>query len=295
MAASSPPPSLRQRRRRLLATVASSTAAAAATAGLVFVALSALAPTPSIAHTFLTVPQSMSHIEGCRIGGSPGYVVSCPGPCPAHTKAMLRDPPTTTTIRRGGVLNLRYSRNNHEGGFARYSLVPADRAMDGHFHTRAAFLYTCWDTGAFKCRNPRERWRDCKYDDDQVAYKRRLRIPRVYPDGLYVLGFAWWGGLDKGKGFNAALGDYYDCRCVGGVSCQKGDGREACIVDLSLDKCVVAIRQFTRMLSGATLAGLLLLSRGKAITQRAAVKIGPSCVGSLARARETNTVVPVFL
>jgi len=237
----------------------------------------------------------MSHIEGCRIGGSPGYVVSCPGPCPAHTKAMLRDPPTTTTIRRGGVLNLRYSRNNHEGGFARYSLVPADRAMDGHFHTRAAFLYTCWDTGAFKCRNPRERWRDCKYDDDQVAYKRRLRIPRVYPDGLYVLGFAWWGGLDKGKGFNAALGDYYDCRCVGGVSCQKGDGREACIVDLSLDKCVVAIRQFTRMLSGATLAGLLLLSRGKAITQRAAVKIGPSCVGSLARARETNTVVPVFL
>eukprot|EP00168_Porphyra_purpurea_P002319 TRINITY_DN1266_c0_g2_i2.p2 TRINITY_DN1266_c0_g2~~TRINITY_DN1266_c0_g2_i2.p2 ORF type:complete len:208 (+),score=16.54 TRINITY_DN1266_c0_g2_i2:688-1311(+) len=164
----------------------------------------------------------MSHIEGCRVGGSPGFVVSCPGPCPAHTKAMLRDPPTTTTIRRGGVLNLRYTRNNHHGGFARFSLVPADRAMDAHFHTRAAFLYTCWDTGAFKCRTRRERWRDCKYDNKSMAYKRRLRIPRVYPDGLYVLGFAWWGGLDDGKGFNAALGDYYDCsymRIQGGRAC----------------------------------------------------------------------------
>lgn len=87
--------------------------------------------------------------------------------------------------------------------------------MDAHFHTRAAFHYSCWEVGATRCRGRRETYRDCKYDRDKLYYRRKVRLPAVYPDGLYVLGFAWWGGLDRGKGFNAALGDYYDCRYVG--------------------------------------------------------------------------------
>lgn len=86
--------------------------------------------------------------------------------------------------------------------------------MDAAFHARAAFHYSCWDAGATKCARGWQMYRDCKYDHEKLYYRRRVRLPAVYPDGLYVLGFAWWGGLDQGKGFNAALGDYYDCRCV---------------------------------------------------------------------------------
>lgn len=98
--------------------------------------------------------------------------------------------------------------------------------MDAAFHTRAAFHYSCWDAGAARCHGGWQTYRDCKYDHDKLYYRRRLRLPAVYPDGLYVLGFAWWGGLDRGKGFNAALGDYYDCRCVviGGLEEQRGVG-----------------------------------------------------------------------
>lgn len=100
--------------------------------------------------------------------------------------------------------------------------------MDAHFHTRAAFHYSCWDVGAARCRGRRQTYRDCKYDRDKLYYRRKVRLPAVYPDGLYVLGFAWWGGLDQGKGFNAALGDYYDCRYVGaddvGTEWRGGDG-----------------------------------------------------------------------
>lgn len=220
------PTQRRRRRRRLFpspsvaATVASAVAAAAAVVGVATL----LAATPARAHTWLTVPPSMSTMEGCRIGGSPGHVVSCPGPCPAMDATSARQPPVTTTYNRGALIEVRYTRNNHEGGFARWSLVPADRAMDAAFHARAAFHYSCWDAGATKCARGWQMYRDCKYDHEKLYYRRRVRLPAVYPDGLYVLGFAWWGGLDQGKGFNAALGDYYDCsyvRIKGGPRMQK--------------------------------------------------------------------------
>lgn len=84
--------------------------------------------------------------------------------------------------------------------------------MDKAFHARAAFLYTCWDAGTTRCRGRAQTYRDCKYDKGKRYYRRQVRLPTIYPDGLYVLGFAWYGGLDHGKGYHAALGDYYDCR-----------------------------------------------------------------------------------
>lgn len=107
-----PLPSPLRRRRRLVPAL--SAAAAVATVAAAAAAVVSLL-TPAVAHTWLTVPPSMSTMEGCRIGGSPGHVVSCPGPCPAMDATSARQPQVTTTYTRGALIEVRYTRNNHEG------------------------------------------------------------------------------------------------------------------------------------------------------------------------------------
>lgn len=124
-----------------------------------------------------------------------------------------------TTTSRGARLPVRYSRNNHDGGFVRWSLVPLRHASSKAFHTRAAFHYACWSAGRFRCApRTREARRDCADDRRGTAYRTTLRIPAHLPDGQYVLGFVWYGGYTGNH--HSQFGDYYDCarlRVRGGV------------------------------------------------------------------------------
>jgi len=187
----------------------------AVTCGFALV-LFALFVNRSSGHTFLTIPEPFSLIETCRIGGAFGFEADCPGPCPNHS---FRDDKTpempSRTYKRGERVEIRWAKNNHQDGFMRISMVPIDEMWSKEAHSKYAFYFGCWTDGEFTC-NEYERHRDCYYDMDGLGYKTDITIPTVYPDGVYVFGFSWYGG---GKVFGS-FGDYYDCAYVeikGGV------------------------------------------------------------------------------
>lgn len=90
-------------------------------------------------------------------------------------------------------------KNNHVGGFARWSIVKLSQKDVRHAHTRNAFLYTCADQDVR--RGGRE------------YYRHAVRVPEVYDDGVYVLGWVWYGGAIR-TGLQGAFGDYYDCMYI---------------------------------------------------------------------------------
>ncbi|KAI0559558.1 lysophospholipase [Gracilaria domingensis] len=152
----------------------------------------------------------MSTLDGCRIGGTGGFIGNCPGPCPNYNLAADADPSNPTVIfQRGGYHKVVWSRNNHEGGFVRWTLVPLNKKDSKDWHSKMAFHYNCWNVGRFNC-NDFDFHRDCNYDRQNEAYAKMLYIPPVFPDGDYVLGWTWYGG---GVGFGH-FGDYYDCAYV---------------------------------------------------------------------------------
>lgn len=162
------------------------------------------------AHSFLSVPEPISNEETCRIGGPPGFEANCPGPCPnRHFREDKTPDMPSRTWKRGEKVEVRWTKNNHLDGFTRLALVPLDEMWDKGAHQKYAFYFGCWSDGEFEC-NEFERHRDCYFDRDNLAYKKTITVPTIYPDGVYVLGWVWYGG---GKGFGS-FGDYYDCAYV---------------------------------------------------------------------------------
>lgn len=110
--------------------------------------------------------------------------------------------------RRGEKITIKWTRNNHRGGFFRISLVPVDQMYSRDWHSRMTIMHGCWETGKYNCRSD-----DCGTDKGKIAYKRDIVLPDVFPDGDYVLGFVWYGGIyyTREVGF---FGDYYSCSHV---------------------------------------------------------------------------------
>lgn len=115
-------------------------------------------------------------------------------------------------VMRGQSLRVNILKNNHLGGFNRWSLVHVRDINDKSRHHRNAFLFTCGDNSMTTC--PIElRTRDCRFDDRNELYRPIIQIPTVVPDGVYVLGWAWYGGLTR-NAFGGNFGDYYDCMYI---------------------------------------------------------------------------------
>lgn len=168
---------------------------------------------PAAAHSFLTVPLPLSTMAGCRIGGSGNDAVfgKCGGPCPNsgfRADSSVANP--AAVYRRGATYEVRWSRNNHEGGFVRWALVPVSKMFDRAAHDRYAFHWSCWNINRFQC-TAMNKHRDCDFDRNGEAFRDWLTIPPVFPDGDYVLGWTWYGG---GQGDIGHFGDYYDCSFV---------------------------------------------------------------------------------
>lgn len=108
----------------------------------------------------------------------------------------LKTPPPVTTWARGDTVPLRWFRNNHEGGFVRWSLVPAARSGDQAAHDAAAFAYGCYTVNRYKC-TPEEEVRHCGGDNTGSGARYEARVPTNVPDGEYVLGWTWYGGYNK--------------------------------------------------------------------------------------------------
>lgn len=128
----------------------------------------------------------------------------------------LKNPPPVTTWARGETVPLRWFRNNHEGGFVRWSLVPVALANDQAAHDAAAFAYGCYTVNRYKC-TPEEKVQHCGGDNTGSGVRHPGRVPTNVPDGEYVLGWTWYGGYNTP---DIEFTDYVDCarvRIAGGV------------------------------------------------------------------------------
>lgn len=159
--------------------------------------------TVASAHQSIAFPRPMTREVACRI--TKGH--KCGGPCP-NTDFRLDRLADNPSIRagRGQRVEIRILRNNHDGGFSRWSLVNVNDRMNRRQHTRNAFSYTCTDLRVRKC-SAQFRPRDCQYDRRNEFFTHYVTVPRCAPDGVYVLSWAWYGGGYKWGHF----GDYYDC------------------------------------------------------------------------------------
>lgn len=152
----------------------------------------------------------ISRVETCRIGGNPGFEAFCGGPCPNYNFRDDRRPENpSATWERGSLQTIHYAKNNHQGGFVRMAIVPLDEMNRKDVHDLMGFYFGCWSSGGYNC-NEKEHHRDCGFDRENLAWKTDIVVPTVYPDGVYVLGWTWYGG---GETFGS-FGDYYDCAYV---------------------------------------------------------------------------------
>ena len=154
-------------------------------------------------HQSISYPYPISNDVACRI--SPKQF--CPGPCPKKDLRRDKTPNNpSVTVRRGDWITFNLLVNNHRGGFNRWTLVHVKDMHNHARHRENAFLYTCADVGLSTCK-ARFRRRDCRFDLKNQYLTNTIQIPTIYADGVYVLGWVWYGGGEE----YGAFGDYYDC------------------------------------------------------------------------------------
>lgn len=171
---------------------------------LLLVLLQVLVPLIS-AHSFLTKPKPYTtrfHTRHCRGAG-------CTNACPLeYNTGMANSVDNPEKVwSRGETVPIEWAKNNHDGGFVRLTLVPAGVMNDRAWHDRLTIMHGCWHSGMVSCRGRGE----CGTDRDGLAFGRQITIPHVFPDGDYVLGFAWYGGVRNGRGF---FPDFFSCSHV---------------------------------------------------------------------------------
>lgn len=165
-------------------------------------------------HSHLARPLPTRRLD-CRVGN--GRPRACHGPCPpldTYGEPTGISPQRPAEVwRRGQSRIISWHRNNHgkrESGFVRLTLVPVSKMMDKTAHKKFTFQISCWSSGLHRCYSRREEV--CGNDAEGLAYEVPITVPSVYPDGVYVFGWAWYGGGDfRGRGF---FGDYYSCSFI---------------------------------------------------------------------------------
>lgn len=81
--------------------------------------------------------------------------------------------------------------------------------MNKMMHKRMAFRYACFDSDKHTCWFDTSKERRC--GTDTFLHRTRVVIPTALEDGMYVLGFAWFGGA---VGENSLFADYWSCARV---------------------------------------------------------------------------------
>jgi hypothetical protein len=176
-------------------------------------------------HSFLISPQAdwtNQRQPECRIGkpDGPQYAyfdaMNCPGPCGEtgkirYNSEFFSESQGHTTLSRGQKLYMKWTKNNHQSGFVRFTLVPKSQRMNKDVHEKFAFHYACWEAGEIGC-DPGDQ---CGTDENRRRYQTEVEIPRIFPDGEYILGWAWYGGSMYRDGSDKAeFGDYWSCANV---------------------------------------------------------------------------------
>lgn len=160
------------------------------------------------AHNWLTHPPTYNTRYSTESCDDMECVNACPEILSPEDMYNTYERPAVTW-RRGENVKLAWAKNNHNGGLFRVSLLPMPLMHDKAAHSRFAFEYGCWESGEYNCR---EMGDDCGTDSSE-AYKRQITVPDIYEDGVYVLGYVWYGGLHYSRD-HGQFGDFYSCSFV---------------------------------------------------------------------------------
>lgn len=203
-----------------------------------------------VAHTLLTWPRPVK-AKHCRLGGENNE--ECSGPCQIGAVRNTGMAP----VQRGETLRVRYQTNNHAGGFARFSLVPAKQRKSFDAHERYAIHFTCFndEQRSYNCKSNNSdttplpsntrtghgrgqpELGECGTSGDNLAAFADVPIPDVYPDGEYYLAYSWYGGLEWDQS-TSFFGTYWSCAItsiVGGRPLSTGPFRASFSGDGKLD------------------------------------------------------------
>lgn len=158
-------------------------------------------------HTFLTHPDAYNRVFQLRncIGSE------CSQACPSVDDNDVRnsaDEPAAIW-ERGQEVTIKWARNNHRTGFIRFAIVPVKRKMDREAHRKLGLYHGCFDQGQYRCRGEL-----CGADLSGYGYRRNFTIPAIYPDGLYVFGLAWYGGIHSPLSEGRYFSDYWSCSYI---------------------------------------------------------------------------------
>lgn len=166
---------------------------------------------PALAHSYLTQPRGRRNKDTCT-GIAPSFhyqtglnckgISGLPGPC-EYTKGS---PSPRITVQRGQELDIRWTRNNHNGGFVRFAWSKWEDSD----------LYSSFDNGIQKyaCaeNGPGHNGAQCKGDaanglgndsqgEDGLSCGTTLHVPLYLTDGNWVLQWAYYG----------VFSDYWSC------------------------------------------------------------------------------------
>lgn len=173
----------------------------------------ALRPESSHAHTFLTSPNAYNRVFQLRDCVGPVCRQACPPLLPQSEMANTRVLPAARW-RRGDYVTIQWAKNNHKTGFVRFALVPVSKMMERNAHERLAIYHGCFTQGLYQC-DPKTAEERCGADQDGMGYSRpRLKIPTVFPDGKYVFGLVWYGGLHLAATKGTFFADFWSCSHV---------------------------------------------------------------------------------
>lgn len=138
-----------------------------------------------------------------------GPIRTFTGPCDVRAFTFLKSSNPTrpvATYARGEKVTIKYQRNNHgPGGFIRMTLVPVDKMMDKEAHAKNAFHYSCWGANPVPA-TPQDFAKDrfgfniaggdgSLHNLTKAYHATEITIPQVVPNGNYVLGWVWFGGV----------------------------------------------------------------------------------------------------
>lgn len=173
---------------------------------LLLIALVSLTTTAKT-HTFLLNPMPYKFTYS-PVDCKGSECRACPEIKEPYSKMRNTPKEPARTYKRGEEVTIKWSKNNHNGGFIRFAFVPLNLMFDTAAQTRRAFYTGCWNQGAIACDEL-----ECGTDDKGKILSRKITIPAVIPDGIYVFSSMWYGGVH----FLREMGlfaDYYSCSYV---------------------------------------------------------------------------------
>lgn len=154
------------------------------------------------AHSTLTDPEPYTHrvCKGLQCKSCPDF--------PNKSQMINTEANPEVTWSRGENVSISWAKNNHDGGFVRLSLVPVKHLMNESVHDALTLYKGCWEQGQYECQS-----RFCGSDKKKRVFRRFITIPNVAPDGVYILGYLWYGGIHWKRKLGQ-FSDYHSCSFV---------------------------------------------------------------------------------